>query len=189
METVEIKGIPEKTPEWFEARRGLVTASDVPAIMGVNPWCTARDVFLRKIHGTEFQGNANTERGKLLEPVIFDRYADGHDDLVRSPGLFVRGHLGASPDAYHAAGRVPVEIKAPRSLSRLEDKTDLYRWQVICQAWVLGGDRRGVLVYGNTRRNVVEELTFSAEEMAVMEYRTAEFADCLRSGILSLDFW
>ncbi len=36
------------SPEWFSVRTRLLTASDVPSVLGQNKYCTARKVFRKK---------------------------------------------------------------------------------------------------------------------------------------------
>ena len=58
----------QRTSEWFEARKGRITASSVGAILGVAPYATRADVMRRMVRETlgaenEFAGNIATEYG------------------------------------------------------------------------------------------------------------------------------
>ena len=62
----------QRSKEWFEKRKGLITGSSVGAILGVNPWRTPADVMrsmVREYHGaeSEFKGNIATEYGTLKQ--------------------------------------------------------------------------------------------------------------------------
>lgn len=53
------------------ARQRFIGSSDSAAILGVDPYRSAGDVWLEKTGKVEpFAGNADTDRGNLLEPVI-----------------------------------------------------------------------------------------------------------------------
>ncbi len=65
------------TAEEVEARKSSLGASDMPAVMGVNPYRSAVDVWLEKTGRVEpFAGNEFTTWGNRLEPVILDEYSE-----------------------------------------------------------------------------------------------------------------
>lgn len=110
----------QRSPEWFAARKGRVTGSNVGAILGMNPFRDADDVMrsmVREYHGAEreFTGNAATEYGTYHEEgaIIDYRMETGND--VQSCGFFVHPHhdwLGASPDGL-VGDDVVLEVKCP----------------------------------------------------------------------------
>lgn len=54
-----------------QLRQKYIGSSDSPAILGVDPYRSAADVWLEKTGRADgFAGNANTDRGNLLEPVL-----------------------------------------------------------------------------------------------------------------------
>lgn len=62
--------------KWQAARRRGIGGSDIAAIMGLSPYNTRLDVWREKRGLAEpFEGNAATDWGKILEPVIADKYA------------------------------------------------------------------------------------------------------------------
>lgn len=59
------------TAQQATARQQYAGSSDAAAIVGVDPYKSAADVFLEKTgQVTSFEGNEHTERGNLLEPVL-----------------------------------------------------------------------------------------------------------------------
>lgn len=59
------------TTQELERRRNFITATDVSAILGENPWKNGADVFLEKTQGlSAFKGNDATEAGTILEPAV-----------------------------------------------------------------------------------------------------------------------
>lgn len=55
------------TPEQIEQRRTMVTASDAGAILGVDPWRTAHDVWAEKVFGERAPDKWAFARGHALE--------------------------------------------------------------------------------------------------------------------------
>ncbi|MGL6351942.1 MAG: lambda exonuclease family protein [Aeromonas sp.] len=127
---MEIFNCEQGTPEWFAARLGVVTASEVDAVMasgrGGGESKTRRTYMLRlaaeKITGqpcTYFEGNADTERGKELEPVARELYEAQTGVVVDQVG-FIKGEaMGCSPDAL-VGEHGGLEIKCKRSYVHLD---------------------------------------------------------------------
>ena len=62
----------QRSPEWYESRKGRITASSVGSIMGLAPYGSRADVMrrmVREYHNApqEFTGNAATEYGTFHE--------------------------------------------------------------------------------------------------------------------------
>lgn len=61
------------TPEQREARRTMLGGSEISAVMGMDPYQSASDVYLIKTgQVADFEGNDSTDRGIRLEPVLLD---------------------------------------------------------------------------------------------------------------------
>lgn len=113
----------QRSTEWFEARRGKLTGSNVGAALGVNPWKTPDDLvrqMVREYHGAEpeFQGNAATEYGAAHEPLAIMDYLGKTGNLVEECGFFVHPDhdwLGASPDGLVGDDGL-IEVKCPFGL-------------------------------------------------------------------------
>jgi putative phage-type endonuclease len=72
------------------ARQKNIGSSDSPAILGVDPYRSAADVYLEKIGQADgFAGNANTDRGNLLEPVLLSWAGNELNTTLRRDELFV----------------------------------------------------------------------------------------------------
>lgn len=52
---------------WKAFRKDKIGASDIATILGVNPWETPLEFFIRKIHGIELPKNEAMQRGNDLE--------------------------------------------------------------------------------------------------------------------------
>jgi exodeoxyribonuclease (lambda-induced) len=149
--------IEQNTPEWFAARKGRVTASNIGAILGLDPNRTRADVLrmmVREANGleNEFKGNIATEYGKRHEKDALESlkiqfqawdFKDGHYCTTEIAGV----PCGASPDGfgiYQGNIRV-IEIKCPFGLRNDNDPTfkDLdeqphYKAQIMFQMLVTG---------------------------------------------------
>lgn len=103
-------GAKQGTPEWLAERRTMIGASEAAAAMGLSPWTTPLELYLRKRGELpEAEETMAMRRGKALEPVILDAYerrTDGHW-LVRSPPIYRHKEypwMGTSFDALRFAG-------------------------------------------------------------------------------------
>lgn len=115
--------IEQRTPEWYAARKGRVTASNVGAILGLDPYRNADDVLramVREYHGAEreFTGNVATEWGTANEALARTAFEFEYGVKVEPASFIVHPEhdwLGASPDGW-AGEKMLVEIKCPYGL-------------------------------------------------------------------------
>ena len=110
--------IEQRTEQWFEQRKGRVTASSVGAILGLSPYMKRDDVMrnmVREYHGyeREFKGNQATEYGTFHEDMAAIDYQLKTGNTVEKTGFHTfENWLGASPDGFVATNRL-IEIKCP----------------------------------------------------------------------------
>ena len=139
----------QRTPEWFEARKGRVTASMVGAILGLSPYMTREDAMramVREALGEEreFKGNVATEYSTSNEEgaLIEYRMETLHD--IEVVGFVTREDwAGASPDGL-IGDKGGVEVKCPYSLRQAEapvpfkslEEQPQYEAQVQFTLWV-----------------------------------------------------
>lgn len=125
------------TPEWLEARRTHVTATDLPVILGLSPWRCEQDLADEKLSGNGVESTLVMRVGSALEDLIAEDYAEQTGLRVRRVrGLWESRTLpwaAASPDAT-ARGRL-VELKWTGSRARFrdglpEDVEAQVRWQL-----------------------------------------------------------
>lgn len=122
---LEVFHCEQGTPEWFEARRNIVTASEFATVMakgrGGGESVTRRKYLLtlagEAITGEvadKWEGNRHTERGKLLEPEARDAYALIAGVDPEQIGFMRRGGAGASPDSLIGTdGLLEIKTKLP----------------------------------------------------------------------------
>jgi len=116
----------QRTSEWFDARKGRITASSVGAILGLAPYATRADVMRRMVREAlgaenEFDGNIATKYGVNNESGALIEFEMETGHTVRPVGFVTREDWdGCSPDGL-IGNCVGLEIKCPFSL-RKDDK-------------------------------------------------------------------
>ncbi len=107
------------TIEQRTARKKFIGSSDAAAIMGVDPFRSASDVWIEKTGRADgFEGNEATDRGNLLEPVILDwaqrRLPNFNRGVMRSEGYLAANFDGITggPDEIMAGDALIVEAKS-----------------------------------------------------------------------------
>ena len=140
----------QRTQEWFEARKGRITASSVGAILGHAPYATRDDIMrrmVREYHGApeEFEGNIATEYGTRNEAGALTEYVMETGNEVEQIGFVTREDwAGCSPDGLIGENG-GLEIKCPFGLRKDEvpafksifDQPHYYD-QVQFSLWVTG---------------------------------------------------
>lgn len=107
------------TPQQLEMRRTGIGASEVAALVGLNPYARPIDVYSRKVDGEAFDGNRHTERGEWFERPTADWWAARNRATIRTVGTLrhpKRPIVLATPDflaTLEAGGELALEIKVP----------------------------------------------------------------------------
>jgi len=77
---------PEHRAAWLEQRRLGIGGSDASVICGVNPWMSPFELYLDKIgEGEEVEDNPSMMWGRIMEPVIRERYQEDTGCQVTVP--------------------------------------------------------------------------------------------------------
>lgn len=113
------------SPEWFECRRGIPTASEFATVLAKGRG-GGESVTRRKYLFTlaaqiltgeivqAWEGNEHTERGKALEDEARQLYAFSTDVDVLPVGFMRSGRAGCSPDSLvGVAGLLEIKTKLP----------------------------------------------------------------------------
>jgi len=112
------------SPEWYEARLRIATASKFNAVMTTERlkrstdeyiYILAANIFAGKDQGT-FEGNEDTRRGNTLEDDAIAWREFTLDEKWERVGLCLSdcGRYGASPDAINREQKRGLEIKCPK---------------------------------------------------------------------------
>lgn len=122
---IEIIDCDQNTPEWHEARRGIVTASEFSSVMAKGEGKTRRSYML-KLAGEILTGeieegysNAYMERGHAQEDEAADLYAFIHDVEPARVGFIRNGRVGCSPDRL-IGDRGLLEIKTRKAALQVD---------------------------------------------------------------------
>jgi putative phage-type endonuclease len=85
-------------------REQHICGTDIAAIVGCNPWKGPMDVYLEKTgQGEPLPDNDRMYFGRMLEPVVANRYATDHGVSLTEPGFMVHDKYswwGGTPDRY-----------------------------------------------------------------------------------------
>ncbi|APC25583.1 exonuclease [Only Syngen Nebraska virus 5] len=109
----------QRTPEWYEVRKGLMTASDAAGALGVPPFasfkgCPRMELLKKKLNNAPVQGMA-LEHGVKYETEAAEHAMKIIGTRMFEFGLLIHDEypwLAASPDGITADGYA-VEIKCP----------------------------------------------------------------------------
>ena len=140
------------SPEWFEARRGIPTASRYGDVLAEGKGIV-RTKYMRQLAGEIITGesmetykNDKMERGKEQEDEIRVRYAYDRDVNVERIG-FVRSNMastGCSPDGLvNVDGMVEIKSSEPHLLIEILDTGKIptqHMPQVQGSLWITGRD-------------------------------------------------
>ncbi len=108
----------QRSPEWFEQRRGRLTGSMAGAALGIAPYQSKDDclrALVRDMNGmeSEFKGNVATEYGSANEELARSAYEIETGNTVQEAGFVpFDDWTGASPDGYVGNDGL-IEIKCP----------------------------------------------------------------------------
>lgn len=124
-----VKSAPQyaqRTPEWYEVRRSLMTASVVSSALGIKPFASfagdvRRDAIVNAVH-RKFKGNIATRHGVKYEDSVREKFDEIMGTTTKEYGLIIHADihgpenglpwLAASPDGMTECGSL-VEIKCP----------------------------------------------------------------------------
>jgi len=123
-------------------RKGLLTASDFGAAVGLNPYCSRQQLWRLKTGREVFEGNDQTQYGKDNEHHAIAKYEAITGEFVE-PGAFCVNEaypeLGCTPDGRILDGSI-IEVKCPTS-GIYREPPIYYLAQVIGQMEIVGADR------------------------------------------------
>jgi putative phage-type endonuclease len=162
---VKIHTFDQYSPEWWAARKGVITASEVGAFV-VNSGKVAEKartkLLCKKLgeHAGQFEEvfpNDAMKRGTALEPFARKAYADLMGYEVTEVGFISHDHLplGCSPDGLIYEGALikhGLEIKCPSAATHIswlmaDELPDDYAWQVHMSMILAQADRWDFFAY------------------------------------------
>ncbi len=109
--------IPQKSDEWLNARKNMISASDFAQALGEGKFGSAKQLIEKKCTEDDMISKSNPifEWGNMFEPICSDIYSQLLNVKMYEFGLLKHPKLdffGASPDGISNLG-ILLEIKAP----------------------------------------------------------------------------
>jgi len=145
--------IEQRSPAWFQQRKGRVTGSNVAAILGDDPYRTADDVLramVRDYHGveSEFPDNPAMAWGRANEATAIGLFELETGLTVEKCGFFpYEDWLGASPDGLIGYDII-FEIKCPYGI---RNKPAPVLFKTLAQTHYVGQTQIEMLATGRTK--------------------------------------
>lgn len=188
-------GVFNDREEWLKVRETGIGGSEVATICGLNKWESAFTLWCKKtkrIEAPDLSGKEPIEWGNRLEPVIIDKFADMHPELVvhRDQGTYSnkqRPWQRANPDALYSTldGNLGVlEIKTAQFEDDWQQGIPKYYYtqvQWYMQTLGLGEGILAVLFHGNKYREY--PIVANMLEQDVNLERVIEFLGCVQDDI------
>lgn len=158
---MEIITCEQGTPEWFQSRLGIPTASEFSTVMASGRSggeSKTRKTYLYKLAGEIITGkpsegfsNAHTERGHEMEPEARAAYAFMKDAEPEHVGFIRNGRAGASPDSLLGSdGLLEIKTKLPHLMIETILRGGMppeHRAQCQGQLWVSEREWLDIAVY------------------------------------------
>lgn len=171
---------------WLEARRSVITATDIAAISGIHPYKSARLVFEEKKGlGTEKEPSEFMILGQKLEPVIAELFSERTGIEIEKGDFVIHPEVsffGCTPDYLSKDGEAVIECKWAGINSAQnfgEPGTDSVPDQYVCQVmWqmIVTGRRMGYLAaLLGTGKFYVYEIPFNERLAASLIQKAQEF--------------
>jgi len=124
--------LEQGSAQWHAARKGLLTASRIPSLLGLGPGY-ADETWEQLLTGEAVEVTEDMLRGQRLEAVAADLFSQKTGLQLTETGLWkatLEGiPIAASPDRLTSDGKL-VEIKAPRAFSSTPRESTILQAQI-----------------------------------------------------------
>lgn len=192
--------IEQGSPEWFEARRGKVTASRVADVIAKTKtgWGASRKNYLaelvaERLTGTTAEGftNAAMQWGKDVEPDARAAYEFYHGVTVQEVGFVDHPRIamtGASPDGLVGDDGL-LEVKCPNTATHIDTLLagaipDKYAVQM---QWQMACTRRAWCDFVSFDPRMPEDMRLWSQRVHRDAKRIAELEDAVTEFLAELD--
>jgi len=174
----ELPVIEQRTLEWYELRKNLITASDFAQALGEGKFGTQKQFFQKKCGFEKDVFNYNTpplKWGTMYEPVAGDIYCRRNNVELFEFGILKHptiDFIGASPDGITSNG-IMLEIKCPFKRKITGEIPTQYYYQIQGQLEVCELEECDYLECEFTETMDVEDFqAFENEKGVIIEYAT-----------------
>jgi putative phage-type endonuclease len=182
-----------RTPEWFQARRNGITASEIAAILGLSKsaWNSPLALYFRKRSeiDDDYDDDYRMALGRALEPYVLECFTTATGIETQWCGLTAsmeRPWQLATPD--EVAGHIPVEAKTALNEdgwgpSGSSEIPLYYRCQLMYQMDVLGADHGYMaVVFLRSGEPRWYRIGWDGVDVAVMREAGEDFLRRVRDG-------
>jgi putative phage-type endonuclease len=168
---------------WLQARKNLVTASDVAALLGANEYKTREQLRLEKAGlADEFAGDEYTDWALSLEPLIITKASEKFGWKIERHGLLivdkVCNRLGATPDAvvrHPWTGLAQIKVTCCKPYDQVKKHNHqpplAYQIQVNAELAVTGASEGRLLVLHTFPRFELREYPVQRHEALIQRIR------------------
>ena len=187
----EILHMEQRSQAWFDARKGMITASKFADIMakgrGSAP-SARRQTYLHHVVAERLSGELDenyvgpdAERGIAFEDEAIAAYEFQTDVTVKRIGMVKNDIAGASPDGLVGDDGL-VEVKCPRRhhfirMVLSDDPAVDYRWQVMGQLWLSGRAWCDVCLYSPPLPLFIHRVAHDPLAIGALADAVREFAE------------
>jgi len=196
---IEILDCAQGSPEWFETRRGLPTASEFKSIMADSRQRKMRTGYLHRLAAELITGtvtptyqSADMRRGKALEAEARMVYAIAHGVELRLVGFIRDADLccGCSPDALIGElGMAEIKTRNPALMVEVMTTGGCpaeYRAQIQGNLWVANRQWCDLVCYHPDMPLYVHRVERDEEFIAELAAEVGKFAAELREIVLRI---
>lgn len=198
-----------RSPEWYEARRLTVSASEIAAVLGLSPYTSPLDLWWQKKTGQDSQPETpDMRRGRRLEALVVEDFEEAHPEFYVAKGAtyahaerawqtctpdalakeqaFVRGEGDHNLLGFNVVGTVEAKTDNDRSAWGEPGTDDIpvhYRCQVLWQMDIMGVTVGYVPMWlGTEYREYVVELDEQARaDLDLMRKAARDFLDSIEA--------
>ena len=132
---LKLPQIPQRTEEWYDARKNLLTASEVSSVLNISPFQSAKKLLQKKISKfdeSSSKKNYMLDYGSKNEDVAIDLFKSLYNLEVHNVGLLIHENyqwLGGSPDGVTSDDAL-IEVKCPLKKKITHTVHDYYYSQI-----------------------------------------------------------
>jgi len=166
--------------EWLTKKSHSIGGSEISAILGLNPYMTAIDVYLNKVEGKQIENKIVMRAGTVLEPFVAELFAEetGYKVIMPSQRLFVHkeyDYLVGSPDRFFTKENTAGVLECKTTSISYDDIPDFWQLQNQWYMGIIGSDFGSVAFLKNNREFGFREFDLNKELFEAMVYAAVSF--------------
>jgi len=142
--------------QWLDLRRTHLGASEIGALLGVNPYVEPAEVIDRKRTGRQIPDNRAMAIGRALEPKLLDAYRAIYKPVYGAGSCWTCDGIIVTFDGVTDDGPIEIKTAAMRQRDRwvAHGPPPWYRLQVQAQCWMADVNEGELLVAFHEGGNV-----------------------------------